>query len=145
MKTYELYLIQEDIAKAYFGREYLFLIYLLDFQNLYSFGEKVLYKQMMYITMPLQVMKIHHKLEQALRVLGKYDRTHHTHTLYTGAEYGEIMVKPHYIRMNTSGNVSMETTFFEVLRKCELTFLAMDYENTKYGWLNPLKQVRTYV
>ncbi|TKI92686.1 sporulation inhibitor of replication protein SirA, partial [Bacillus wiedmannii] len=26
-----------------------------------------------------------------------------------------------------------------------LTFLAMDYENTKYGWLNPLKQVRTYV
>ena len=47
--------------------------------------------------------------------------------------------------MNTSGNVSMETTFFEVLRKCELTFLAMDYENTKYGWLNPLKQVRTYV
>ena len=24
MKTYELYLIQEDIAKAYFGREYLF-------------------------------------------------------------------------------------------------------------------------
>lgn len=99
----------------------------------------------MYITMPLQVMKIHHKLEQALRVLGKYDRTHHTHTLYTGAEYGEIMVKPHYIRMNTSGNVSMETTFFEVLRKCELTFLAMDYENTKYGWLNPLKQVRTYV
>ncbi|MGQ0517057.1 sporulation inhibitor of replication protein SirA, partial [Bacillus sp. D-CC] len=22
---------------------------------------------------------------------------------------------------------------------------AMDYENTKYGWLNPLKQVRTYV
>ncbi len=98
---------------------------------------------MMYITMPLQVMKIHHKLEQALRVLGKYDRTHHTHTLYTGAEYGEIMVKPHYIRMNTSGNVSMETTFFEVLRKCELTFLAMDYENTKYGWLNPLKQVRS--
>lgn len=105
----------------------------------------MLYKQMMYITMPLQVMKIHHKLEQALRVLGKYDRTHHTHTIYTGAEYGEIMVKPHYIRMNTSGNVSMETTFFEVLRKCELTFLAMDYENTKYGWLNPLKQVRTYV
>ena len=145
MKTYELYLIQEDIAKSYFGREYLFLIYLLDFQNLGPFRRKVLYKQMMYITKPLQVMKIHHKLEQALRVLGKYDRTHHTHTLYTGAEYGEIMVKPHYIRMNTSGNVSMETTFFEVLRKCELTFLAMDYENTKYGWLNPLKQVRTYV
>ena len=111
MKTYELYLIQEDIAKAYFGREYLFLIYLLDFQNLGPFRKKVLYKQMMYITMPLQVMKIHHKLEQALRVLGKYDRTHHTHTLYTGAEYGEIMVKPHYIRMNTSGNISMETTF----------------------------------
>ena len=110
MKTYELYLIQEDIAKAYFGREYLFLIYLLDFQNLGPFRRKVLYKQMMYITMPLQVMKIHHKLEQALRVLVN-DRTHHTHTLYTGAEYGEIMVKPHYIRMNTSGNISMETTF----------------------------------
>lgn len=40
MKTYELYLIQEDIAKAYFGREYLFLIYLLDFQNLGPFRRK---------------------------------------------------------------------------------------------------------
>ena len=40
MKTYELYLIQEDIAKSYFGREYLFLIYLLDFQNLYLSEKK---------------------------------------------------------------------------------------------------------
>lgn len=43
MKTYELYLIQEDIAKAYFGREYLFLIYLLDFQNLGPFRRKKCY------------------------------------------------------------------------------------------------------
>ncbi|PGY03776.1 1-phosphatidylinositol phosphodiesterase [Bacillus cereus] len=146
MKTYELYLIQEDIAKAYFGREYLFFDLFARFSESGSLSEKkVLYKQMMYITMPLQVMKIHHKLEQALRSVGKYKRIHHTHILSTGAEYGEITVKSQYIQMNTFGNVSMETTFFEVLRKCELTFLAMDYENKKYGWLNPLKQARTYV
>ncbi|MBC6971596.1 sporulation inhibitor of replication protein SirA [Bacillus sp. Xin] len=146
MKTYELYLIQEDIAKAYFGREYLFFDLFARFSESGSLSKKkVLYKQMMYITMPLQVMKIHHKLEQVLRSFGKYDRTHRTHMLYTGAEYGEITVKSQYIQMSTSGNVSMETTFFEVLRKCELTFLAMDYENKKYGWLNPLKQARTYV
>ncbi|WIY59757.1 sporulation inhibitor of replication protein SirA [Bacillus arachidis] len=146
MKTYELYLIQEDIAKAYFGREYLFFDLFARFSESGSLSEKkVLYKQMMYITMPLQVMKIHHKLEQTLRSVGKYKRIHHTHILSTGAEYGEITVKSQYIQMNTSGNVSMETTFFEVLRKCELTFLAMDYENKKYGWLNPLKQARTYV
>ncbi|WP_459500065.1 sporulation inhibitor of replication protein SirA [Bacillus sp. C1] len=146
MKTYELYLIQEEIAKAYFGREYLFFDLFARFSESGSLSEKkVLYKQMMYITIPLQVMKIHHKLEQALRSCGKYKRIHHTHMLYTGAEYGEITVKSQYIQMSTSGNVSMETTFFEVLRKCELTFLAMDYENKKYGWLNPLKQARTYV
>ncbi|WP_242143464.1 MULTISPECIES: sporulation inhibitor of replication protein SirA [unclassified Bacillus cereus group] len=146
MKTYELYLIQEDIAKTYFGRESLLFDLFVRFSESESLSEKkVLYKQMMYITTPLQVIKIHHKLEQALHHLGKYNRTYHTHMLYIGAEYGEIIVKPQYIRMNTSGNVSMETTFFEVLRKCELTFLAMDYENKKYGWLNPLKQARTYV
>ncbi|MGR5874624.1 sporulation inhibitor of replication protein SirA [Bacillus pacificus] len=57
-KRMELYLIQEDIAKAYFGREYLFFDLFARFLRIWvPFGEKVLYKQMMYITMPLQVMK----------------------------------------------------------------------------------------
>ncbi|MDM5189328.1 sporulation inhibitor of replication protein SirA [Bacillus sp. DX4.1] len=146
MKTYELYLIQEDIAKKYFGREFLLFDLFARFSASRSLSEKkVLYKQMKYITIPLQVMKIHHKLEQTLHGCGKYERTHHTHMFHNGDEYGEVTVKSQYIRMNTSGNVAMETTFFEVLRKCELTFLAMDYDSKQYGWLNPLKQARTYV
>lgn len=146
MKMYELYLIQEDIAKAYFGREFLLFDLFSRFSTSQSLSEKkVLYKQMMYITTPLQVIKIHHKLEQALCGLGKYNRTHRTHMLYQGKEYGEVTVKSQYIQMNTSGSRSIEATFFEVLRKCELTFLAMDYEEKQYGWLNPLKQARTYV
>lgn len=72
-------------------------------------------------------------------VFGKYDRIYYIYIIYMGVEYGEIMVKLYYICMNIFGNVFMEMTFFEVLRKCELIFLVMDYENIKYGWLNFLK------
>ncbi|MGG0275847.1 sporulation inhibitor of replication protein SirA [Bacillus rhizoplanae] len=146
MRTYELYLIQEDVTKSYFGREFLLFDLFARFAQSRSLSEKkVLYKQMKYITLPLQVMKLHHKMEQALRTYGKYERNEHTHIISNENVYGEVSIKPQYIRMHTSENVEMETAIFEVLRKCELTFLAMDYESKQYGWLNPLKQVRTYI
>ncbi len=146
MRTYELYLIREDITKAYFGREFLLFDLFTRFAQSRSLSEKkVLYKQMKYITLPLQVMKLHHKMEQALRKYEKYERNEHMHIVSNENVYGEVSIKSQYIRMHTSENVELETAIFEVLRKCELTFLAMDYESKQYGWLNPLKQVRTYI
>ncbi|MEI4801802.1 sporulation inhibitor of replication protein SirA [Bacillus sp. NPDC077411] len=146
MRTYELYLIQEDITKTYFGREFLLFDLFTRFAQSRSLSEKkVLYKQMKYITLPLQVMKLHHKMEQALRTYEKYERNDYMHIVSNGNVYGEVSIKSQYIRMYTSGNVELETAIFEVLRKCEMTFLAMDYESKQYGWLNPLKQVRTYI
>ncbi|WP_020061988.1 sporulation inhibitor of replication protein SirA [Bacillus sp. 123MFChir2] len=146
MRTYELYLIREDITKAYFGREFLLFDLFARFAQSRSLSEKkVLYKQMKYITLPLQVMKLHHKMEQALRTYGEYERNGYMHMVSNKNAYGEVRIKSQYIRMHASENVELETAIFEVLRKCELTFLAMDYESKQYGWLNPLKQVRTYI
>ncbi|SFD00532.1 Protein of unknown function [Bacillus sp. 491mf] len=146
MRAYELYLIREDITKAYFGREFLLFDLFARFAQSRSLSEKkVLYKQMKYITLPLQVMKLHYKMEQALRTYGTYERNGYMHTVSNENVYGEVRIKSQHIRMYTSENVELETAIFEVLRKCEMTFLAMDYENKQYGWLNPLKQARTYI
>lgn len=146
MRTYELYLIQEEIAQMYFGREVLLFDLFSRFAEPCSLSEKkVLYKQMKYITLPLQALKIHYRMEQALKHYEEYERVQRTHMIHQGKEYGEITIKPRYISMHTSGNVEMETTFFEVLRKCEMTFLAMNYESKQYGWLNPLKQAQIYL
>ncbi|CAM4365520.1 1-phosphatidylinositol phosphodiesterase [Bacillus manliponensis] len=146
MRTYELYLIQEEIAHMYFGREMLLFDLFSRFSEPGSLSEKkVLYKQMKYITMPIQTLKIHYRMEQALKNYEVYERIQHTHTIQQGKEHGAITIKPRHISMRTSGNVEMETAFFEVLRKCELTFLAMNYESKQYGWLNPLKQAQIYL
>ncbi|WML50509.1 sporulation inhibitor of replication protein SirA [Neobacillus sp. PS3-34] len=38
------------------------------------------------------------------------------------------------------GSYEAETVFFEVLRKCEASFLAVDLEKNRFGWLKPIKE-----
>jgi hypothetical protein len=48
------------------------------------------------------------------------------------------------ITVEASGSYEAETAFFEVLRKCEASFLAIDLEHQRCGWLKPIKE-RKYV
>ena len=44
------------------------------------------------------------------------------------------------ITIDAQGSYEAETAFFEVLRKCESSFLALDLEHQRYGWLKPIKE-----
>ena len=50
-------------------------------------------------------------------------------------EVGESMIV-----VKASGSYEAETAFFEVLRKIESSFLAVDLDHQRFGWLKPMKE-----
>jgi hypothetical protein len=44
------------------------------------------------------------------------------------------------ITVEAEGSYEAETAFFEVLRKCESSFIAIDLEHERIGWLKPIKE-----
>ncbi|MFX3622980.1 MAG: sporulation inhibitor of replication protein SirA [Ectobacillus sp.] len=147
MKTYYLYLIDDDIAKKYYGRGFMLFDLFSRFVNSHSLTEKkILYKQIQYVTKPLQTLRLHHRIGYGLACRGDYKREKDMHFLrLESGETGKLTIKKRYVKIETDGSFEVETTFFEILRKNELTFLAMNYESNQCGWLNPLKKERRYV
>jgi hypothetical protein len=148
MKVYHLYLIRDDIAKSYFGREHLLFDLFVRFTRARSLSDKkMLYKQIQYITKPLPQLKLHHRVEQSLLSSHLYKRAVNVHTLSSasGDVCGTLIIKPQYAILESVGNLEVEMIFFEILRKNEITFLAMEYTAEQCGWLNPIKQERKYV
>jgi hypothetical protein len=148
VRTYHLYLIDSDIAKEYFGREAMLFDLFWRFACSRSLNEKkILYKQIKFITKPLQTLKLNHRVEQKLKNDPYYIQEHAVHIIRIPAseEFGTLTIKSQYARIETNKSFEVETTFFEILRREEATFLAMDYETNRYGWLNPIKQERKYV
>ncbi|WML49196.1 sporulation inhibitor of replication protein SirA [Neobacillus sp. PS3-34] len=66
MRKYRLYLIEDEFAAHYFGRERMF--YQLFRENEYSNGElkTIIEKQINYITKPLPVLRIHQLIQKKL-------------------------------------------------------------------------------
>ena len=42
--------------------------------------------------------------------------------------------------VKAEGNYEAETAFFECIRKCGASFLAIDFEHEQFGWLKPIKE-----
>jgi hypothetical protein len=148
VRTYHLYLIEDDIAKAYFGRESMLFDLFSRFASSCSLTEKkTLYKQIQFVTKPLKTLKLNHRVEQTLLSNPHYRREGDFHILQepNASECGALTINRRCAKVKSTGSFEVETAFFEILRKNEQTFLAMNYAENRYGWLNPIKQERKYV
>lgn len=144
VRHYYIYLIEEEFASHYFGRES--KIYHL-FQDFYwttvrSNLVDTLEKQIHYITKPIPHLFIHQLLNTHLVNRSDYSNTHHIHKIELKRNRGNatLIVKDRYLELSSDGSYEAETIFFEVLRKFDPKFLAMDLQGERYGWLNPIKE-----
>ncbi|RDU38986.1 sporulation inhibitor of replication protein SirA [Neobacillus piezotolerans] len=142
MRKYQLYLIEDEFASHYFGRERIF--FHLFKENRQAVGElkQITDKQISYITKPLPVLRIHQLLHKKLEKSNslKAENGLYTIELNNRTSMADLSVKENFIVIEAEGGYEAETAFFEVLRKCEASFLAIDLENDKYGWLKPIKE-----
>jgi hypothetical protein len=143
VRHYQIYLIEEEIAQIYFGEESkLFQLFLEAEKTTAPLKSEVLQKQVDYITKPLDIPVMKQAIEEALQHRTDYFIYPNVHLLDDGKgrSQAKLMIDTTRLHISASGNYEAETTFFEELRKCQPSFLAMDFNNHRYGWLNPIKQ-----
>lgn len=143
MRHYHIYLIEDEVAEAYFGDESK-LFHLFFEAETATFSEQLetLRKQINYITKPITVNEMDDGLRYALKGRRDYNPAFGRHMISTsdGRSEAELIFSDQQMILMASGTVEAETIFFEALRRQERCLLAMDFHNEQYGWLNPIKQ-----
>ncbi|CAI9385818.1 MULTISPECIES: sporulation inhibitor of replication protein SirA [Bacillaceae] len=142
MRRYQLYLIKEKVAIHYNGRERLFY-------NLFSDHTKtddeqlkrILQKQVDFITLPISKWMIENQLYAALQQNKSFQLKDGVFYIDNGnLSKASLTVEKNYLSIEADGYYDAESIFFEIIRKHEPSFLAIDVENGRFGWLKPIKE-----
>ena len=146
MRSYQLYLIEDEFASHYFGRERMFYQLFLEYSQANGHLKSIISKQVDFVTRPIPVLRIHQLLHQQLsKVNGfKVEDGKYIFEIKNSATSATLKVHDRWLELDSHGQVDAETVFFEILRKCETSFLAIDLASNKYGWLKPIKE-RKYI
>ncbi|WP_342430664.1 sporulation inhibitor of replication protein SirA [Neobacillus sp. FSL H8-0543] len=146
MRKYQLYLIKDEFAAHYFGRERMFFELFKEHEKAEGELKFITKKQISYITKTLEVLKLHQLLQKQLGKNKGFRAEHGTYSIELSGKLSVSSLKVYQdlITVEASGSYEAETVFFEVLRKCESSFLALDIDHQRFGWLRPIKE-RKYV
>ncbi|MCQ6276290.1 sporulation inhibitor of replication protein SirA [Bacillus sp. V3B] len=141
MRTYQLYLIDDEFASHYFGKERMFYKLFKESEEAIGEYKHILKKQINFITKPIQGLKIHRYVSQNLQKNKSFYIKNGTYYLEIRKRgCAELEIKERYLILKSSGHYEAETIFFEVLRKLESSFLAIDLDHQRCGWLKPIKE-----
>ncbi|MBU8907394.1 sporulation inhibitor of replication protein SirA [Desertibacillus haloalkaliphilus] len=144
MRRYEIYLMEEEVARHYFGQESKLFHLFLEKERASDTTRSIIEKQVNYITRPIPALQLQQLLKQSLKHRIDYYSYKDTHclSLQPSLSIAEVNLFETKITLEAEGNFDAETIFFEVLRKFDPYFMAIDVKNFRYGWLNPIKQVK---
>ncbi|MFD1735913.1 sporulation inhibitor of replication protein SirA [Bacillus salitolerans] len=143
MRQYQIYWVEEEFANHYFGREIMFYRLFFQFNEERNEERKnILNKQVEYITKPLPAIQLNQFIESELKGNINFTITtegfmFHDQATRSGAS---LSVHERYIWVVGTGNYETEMMLFDLLRKWDSRFLAIDLGQARYGWLSPIKQ-----
>lgn len=142
VRKYQLYLIEDEFATHYFGRERLFFQLFKEHQKANGELKFITQRQISYITKKVEVLKIHQLIQKQLGKIKGFKAEHGAYSIELSGKLSSAKVEvfQDLITIDAQGSYEAETAFFEVLRKCESSFLALDLEHQRYGWLKPIKE-----
>jgi hypothetical protein len=142
VRKYQLYLIEDEFATHYFGRERLFFRLFQEHRKANGELKFITQKQISYITKKVEVLKIHQLIQKQLGKIKGFKAEHGAYSIELSGKLStaKLEVFQDLITIEAQGSYEAETAFFEVLRKCETSFLALDLEHQRYGWLKPIKE-----
>ncbi|GGE63160.1 sporulation inhibitor of replication protein SirA [Priestia taiwanensis] len=142
MRTYMIYLVKEEIATEYAGKEVLLfqLFHQLHTSNMYV--RDIIQRQVDFVTHVIPSMQLHEHLKRTLHTCSYYKADEHEHNVCIPYEQAQAKLIFHdrYIEIRARGSATAETVFFEQLRKKLTTFFAFDSAQQFYGWLSPIRQ-----
>lgn len=142
LRRYHLYLIKEELAVHYSGRERMFFQLFSEHKKTTDIMEKTIFqKQIEYITLPISKWSMETQLYNALN---KYKTFLYENDIFR-IENGNLSrallkIEHNHLIIEAEGYYDAESIFFEAIRKHEPSFLAIDVENERFGWLKPIKE-----
>ncbi|MCL6570642.1 MAG: sporulation inhibitor of replication protein SirA [Bacillus sp. (in: Bacteria)] len=142
MRKYQLYLIEDEFAAHYFGRERLFFELFKEHQNADADLKFITKMQIAYITKSVEVLKMHQLFQKQLEKIKGFKAENGVYTIQLSGKLctAKLEVFQDILTIEAQGSYEAETAFFEILRKCESSFLALDLDHQRYGWLKPIKE-----
>lgn len=143
MRVYEIFLVQKDVVKWYLHKEETLFQLFLDVKRLQSAKlSPLLQKQIDFITHPIDMPLMDTAMNTRLSTIKEYDyhRYHHEITLNKGNSYASLNLFPKKLVLKGIGLPDAEHVFFEMLRKIEDTFIAVDYTHRHIGFLKPVRR-----
>ncbi|MEN7360600.1 sporulation inhibitor of replication protein SirA [Bacillus licheniformis] len=139
-RHYYTYLIEEEFASHYFGRESVMFKLFYDYHwTSPDQKSQLAAKQIEFITKPIPAAHIHQRMKMNL-CREDYTQVDYVYRLIVPKGSASFIIKDRHIEILAKGPFDAETVFFEVLRKVSPCFLAMDFNMKRYGWLNPVKE-----
>ena len=141
MRTYQLHLIVDEFASHFFGREKIFFQLFTEYEKVNGEYKNILEKQIRFITKPLRRIQIEKNIKEAFRSDSFFSIENGIYTIkMPNRSFAQLEMDKNCITLKASGNYEAETFFFEVLRKCESSFIAIDRERGRCVWLKPIKE-----
>ncbi len=146
MRQYQIYMINDAIVQQYFGKESLLFTLFNDYYHSKGDRSRILSKQIQFITMKIPSNEVNSLFLQSSpdnqikhEAAGEYyiSKQSSNGNIHSSAR---ITIKPRVIHLLAEGHYDAEAIFFEEMRKCKGSFLAVDLQNTRYGWLRPIKE-----
>ncbi|ASV65856.1 sporulation inhibitor of replication protein SirA [Cytobacillus sp. FSL W7-1323] len=140
MRTYQLYLIDEPFASHYFGREQMFYQLFKEYEQATGTIQFILGKQIAFITKNIPKDKVNNDLYRELYAEKKVSYKSNAFYIKEKNSQAKLMIYDRFLSLEAQGNYDAETVFFEVLRKEESSYLAIDLFHNRFGWLKPIKE-----
>jgi hypothetical protein len=142
MREYMIYLIEEEFAHHYFGREGMFYNLFAEYNDTRGELKSILTKQINYITKPIPAIQFHQYIESELKTNSSYCLTVDGHYLESqnGESYASLAVSERTLTLFAKGKYEAEMVFFELLKKWDSRFLAVNSQQASFGWISPKKQ-----
>ncbi|WP_162595864.1 sporulation inhibitor of replication protein SirA [Bacillus sp. CGMCC 1.16541] len=142
MRTFYVFLLQEEVAMHYFRRESFLYDLFLAYKTNHSDEHEYIEKQVKYITKSIPLQSIKSALEQTFSGKDHFHMNQNKCSLLLPDKKSRatLQAKEQAIVIKADGSVDADTAFFEVLRKYDKYFLAVDFDSKQYGWLRPIKK-----
>ncbi|MEK5267743.1 MULTISPECIES: sporulation inhibitor of replication protein SirA [unclassified Heyndrickxia] len=141
MRSYSIYLIKEEFAQYYYGRERMFFNLFHQYAHVSGSLKNVLSRQIHYITKQIPLLPVHHVLQPLFSDTINMTKTGACQLLSKKEEQVlEVTIEERMLRLNVSGSYDTETAVFEILRNFKGNLLAIDYDHKRYGWIKPVKE-----
>jgi hypothetical protein len=104
--------------------------------------KSILELQINYITRPIPTLRLHQLIYEKLNKNKEFQIEEGVYYIKKTRKNSSARLEifDRFLKLDSQGSYDAETEFFEILRKCEPAFLAIDLDHKRYGWLKPIKE-----